>query len=385
MWKYVPVINVCVQILLAICLGGAFGITKVIRNKPVFIEQTVIWVFYCALPCLVIRGLGIGIDFYSKSFLWTYVFAFLLLRIITLVGAIFLATYQKSGQESAISLTAIYWLCSSWISTIILGIPILSALLQDSEMSLTYGLLASISSFIFQLPTMIVLLELDVYWKTQPSSREEISIDEGQREVPITNSTSSIRNNSLQRGCTLVFANPVVIAIVVSFALSLSLLGPTFLNPTSISFVESLGWIANTLEWFGACVSPISLFVMGVWMAVRIQDDGFKIHTTGLKALMISMIVKLILVPLVMVALAVGFGFSDEEGRAAVLIASLPISQASFSLGARYGIGEGLLSVNVAVGTLLMVPAVLIWNLALDSAGLFPIPYHDNDLSAGLL
>jgi len=380
MWKYVPVINVCVQTLLAICLGWAFGNSGVIQNKPVFIEQTVIWVFYCALPCLVIRGLGIGINFYSRSFLWTYVFAFLLLRVITLFGAIFLATYQKSDRESAISLTAIYWLCSSWISTIILGIPILSALLQDSEMALTYGLLASISSFIFQLPIMIVLLELDVYWKPRPS-REERSIDEVQREAPITNST---RTNSLQRGFTLVISNPVVVAIVVSFVLSLTLLGPTFLNPTSDDFIKSLGWIADTLEWFGACVSPISLFVMGVWIAVRIQDDGFKIHaSTSLKSIIFSMIVKLILVPLVMVALAIGFGFSDEEGRAAVLIASLPISQASFSLGAKYGIGEGLLSLNVAAGTSLIVPAVLIWNLALDAAGLFPISYHNSDLGVG--
>ena len=46
---------------------------------------------------------------------------------------------------------------------------------------------------------------------------------------------------------------------------------------------------------------------------------------------------------------------------------------ASFSLGQRYNIGEGDLAANVATGTLLMLPTVLIWNIALDNVGLFPI------------
>jgi predicted permease len=61
----------------------------------------------------------------------------------------------------------------------------------------------------------------------------------------------------------------------------------------------------------------------------------------------------------------------DEPGRAAVLIASLPISMASFSLGSKYNTGEAVLSTNVAVGTVLMLPTVIIWNLVMDKIDLW--------------
>ncbi len=46
---------------------------------------------------------------------------------------------------------------------------------------------------------------------------------------------------------------------------------------------------------------------------------------------------------------------------------------ASFSLGRQYHIGEAILATNVAVGTILMLPTVLIWNIVLDKVGLYPI------------
>jgi len=59
--------------------------------------------------------------------------------------------------------------------------------------------------------------------------------------------------------------------------------------------------------------------------------------------------------------------------RAAILIASLPISMASFSLAKQYNIGEAELATNVAVGTILMLPTVLCWNIVLDKLDLYPI------------
>ena len=56
------------------------------------------------------------------------------------------------------------------------------------------------------------------------------------------------------------------------------------------------------------------------------------------------MLSKLIVIPLIMLGLALLFNLNDEAGRAAVLIAALPISMASFSLADRYGIGQAVLS-----------------------------------------
>jgi predicted permease len=85
------------------------------------------------------------------------------------------------------------------------------------------------------------------------------------------------------------------------------------------------------------------------------------------------MLSKMVLMPLLMVGIAMGFHLNDEAGRAAVLIASLPISMASFSLSSHYTIGEAVLANNVALGTALMLPTVLVWNLVLDHVGVFPI------------
>ena len=46
---------------------------------------------------------------------------------------------------------------------------------------------------------------------------------------------------------------------------------------------------------------------------------------------------------------------------------------ASFSLGKKYNIGEADLATNVAVGTILMLPTVLCWNILLDKLDLYPI------------
>ena len=86
------------------------------------------------------------------------------------------------------------------------------------------------------------------------------------------------------------------------------------------------------------------------------------------------MLSKLLVVPLVMVGLAKAFDFSDEAGRAAILIAALPISMAAFALGSHYDIGQNILSANVAIGTLLVLPTILLWNIGLDAVGLYPIP-----------
>ena len=60
----------------------------------------------------------------------------------------------------------------------------------------------------------------------------------------------------------------------------------------------------------------------------------------------------------------------------------LSISMASFSLGNRYEIGEELLSINVILGTVLLLPTVLLWSLAMDKIGLYTdyqgVPQRDH-------
>ena len=85
-WKYQPVLNACIQILVTVALGTVMAAFKVFENA--FVPQAVKFVFYVALPCLVISGLGIHIDFSSDSFIWDYIFAYLELRAIALGAAL---------------------------------------------------------------------------------------------------------------------------------------------------------------------------------------------------------------------------------------------------------------------------------------------------------
>jgi predicted permease len=409
----------------------AMGSLQVFDAKT-FVPHATRFVFYVALPLLVLKGLGVGIDFYDDSFLWNFIGAFLILRVIALVISLGMVLRNR---KDGIGEVAVLWLSLTWISTVILGVPIAGAVFNDPAKGKTYGILAGISSFIFQLPLQLFFLECHLLEKENleskkrsttiadeeqpPTPLETTIVDEEQPPTPMeaddalkeydenTPPPESVppeehddlgdgsEGPSLKEGTNneeklvplslwLEFAqsrglwkrilgqlirNPIVWGITGGFVLSLSTLGPRFLNPTSEDFVPGLQWFAMTTGWFGDCVSPVSLFAMGVWM----QAEGKKIFRIPVLSAILFMLSKLVIVPLLMVGLAKAVNLNDEAGRAAVLIASLPISMASFSLVSRYKIGEAVLSENVALGTALILPTVLLWNLIMDAVGLFPI------------
>ena len=274
--------------------------------------------------------------------------------------------------------------------------------------------MAGVSSFIFQLPVQLLFLEchtLGLEYATQTSQESSGSVEQEspaeenvdaedepspdleqapeenkdgspasphEREEPVVEQTVfppvlwlqfARRGDVWKRVARKVLTNPVIWGIAGGFFLSLTTLGPKYLNPASPEFVPGLGWFFEFTAWFGNFVTPLSLFTMGVWA----QSQGRRLFRVPLHAAILSMFSKLVLVPLLMVGLAKLCRLTDEAGRAAVLIACLPISMASFSLGGHYEIGEALLAENVALGTALMLPTVLIWNWAMDEIGLFPI------------
>lgn len=364
-----------------------------------------------ALPLLILNGIGVGVDFYNDSNLWNYISAFLVLRAFALlvsIGWVFLQV--KEGRY--IGQIAVNWLALSWISTVILGIPIAQAVFDDKAKGRFYGLLAGISSFIFQLPFQLLFLECHSMETDYIASRGSVSrvpsdqeeghfITESEQALslpasvpsnkvsPGDNASSDTkeedgndevpaflwlefakRGDVWRRILTRVVCNPVLVGIGMGFVLSLSTLGPRFLNPTSDEFVPGLAWFSQTCGWIGAMVSPLSLFTMGVWM----QDEGRQLFQIPLLSAVLYMLSKLFVVPLIMVGLAKALNLNDEAGRAAVLIAALPISMASFSLASHYKIGLAILSANVALGTALMLPTILLWNIVMDKLELFPVP-----------
>lgn len=278
--------------------------------------------------------------------------------------------------------------CILFNVSVILGVPISAALFGDPDLGKKYGILAGVSSFIFQLPLQLFFLECHALKQSRliesnrNGHREKIEKDaeecdeEDLEQVDIggdndrANSSDQGQQRHIWKTISLqVLYNPVLWAIAVGFVVTLSTIGPRFLNPTSKDYTPSLGWIFITLDWFGACVSPLSLFAMGVWM----QKEWRTLFGIPWWSAVLYMLSKLVIVPLIMAFLAKALRLDNQSGRAAVLIAALPISQASFVLASRYKIGEAVLSENVAVGTILILPTILIWNLVLDALDVFPI------------
>ena len=416
-WEYLPVLNECIKILVTVGIGSLMGCCNVFQANA-FVPQATKFVFYVALPMLVIKGLGIGIDMYDDSFIWEYICAFLFLRVIALIisfGIIFVVRRQQHDEDeetTTIGQVAVLWLTFTWISTVILGVPISAAVFGDPMKGKVYGILAAISSFIFQLPFQLFFLEYHDLMKHRRRGRrrtnqvqqvvpvddvEKASLEETEdvvfeEQLVAPNSTeiemeaepsgfgpSSFHHDDDEEGgcCDIwkriiiqLLKNPVLWGIAIGFYLTLSGHGTKYLNPTSEDYIPGLGWIMATAGWLGDCVSPLSLVAMGVWM----HHQGWKgLFQVRFITAILCMVAKLIITPLVMIGLALALNLDDEPGRAAVLIAALPISMASFTLASRYQIGEALMSENVALGTLLVLPTILIWNLVLDAFDLFPI------------
>jgi len=161
-WKYIPVLNGLLQIIVTIAIGAGVGVLDII-SADVFVPQATSFVFNIALPCLIIKGIGIGMDFYT-AYKWSFIGVFLILRAIALMIAllVILLTNWKDGdgqRTSDIGNVAVLWLSLTWISTVILGIPILSSTFGDPSLGRQYGILAGVSSFIFQLPLQLLFFE----------------------------------------------------------------------------------------------------------------------------------------------------------------------------------------------------------------------------------
>ena len=237
---------------------------------------------------------------------------------------------------------------------------------DDEEPSISHEVLPE-SGVVAVLPPELAVEEIPEIPRIEPAKVVDERSERNARLLGLV-----LRRDVWVRILTNFIHNPVVLGIVCGFILTLSTLGPRFLNPKSDEYIPGLGWFWFTTLWLGDCVSPVSLFAMGVWM----QDSGIRklvfsvpIHTT-----VIYMLSKLVIVPLIMVGLASAINLGDDNaGRAAVLIAVLPISMASFTFGSKYQIGESILSTNVALGTALLLPTIIIWNVVLDAWHLFPI------------
>jgi predicted permease len=384
MWKYQELLNQNLQILIALAVGYLTVLLRALDQKTDIHAINKV-IFYILIPSAVLLALGLNTNLHDGD-VWRFVGGFLLLRAICLVLVWF---FHGLLRRQSIAYVTIQWMVTCWVSTVVLGIPLLIATLGPQYGSL--GAVAAISSFIFQLPLMLIFLEgsADTSGFEERAEKEDAVMERGADVDSIPDGEADdLNGNTLHRrhftlrltkaqlryiGIKLL-KNPILWAIVIGFILSITTLGPRYLSPgnpplnPNCDYAVGAGFIQLTLKYFAACTEPIALLAVGMFLYAK---NPF---ACGILPSIAYMIVKLILVPGLMVGCAFAVGLSGAEGRAAVLLASLPVSPTSYTVSDKYGTGRAVAEANVFWGNVLVLPTTIAWNAFMDSINLFEFP-----------
>ena len=418
MWKYQLLLNQNLQILITIGVGFIVTLSGPFKQKA-DLGTLVKVVFNMLLPSSVLLALGIRSDLRDGD-LWRFIGGFLLLRAICLlVNALYYGFFKKKH----LAFITICWMNTCWVSTVVLGIPLLGATLGAQYASL--GAVAGISSFIFQLPLMLIFFEGSTNKRSiglgQPSSSAEQGNDardknshgedqpalnevddtkeqlgESHTLMGVSSSPSTLQGEALAKQqqdrdqqqpwyrlqltrdrmiyiLIKILRNPILWAIVIGIILSVTTLGPRYLDPgtpasPNCDYAVGAGFITLSLEAFARCTEPTALLAIGIFLVNKNPV------ACGIINAIVYMVIKLILVPGLMVGCAFAVGLKGAEGRAAVLLAALPVSPAAYAMSERYGIGQEISESNIFFGNLLVLPTTIAWVSFMDGIDLFTAP-----------
>ena len=151
MVEYQSTLDLCGSLLVIVLIGFLYGISNHYKRGHVVIINNI--VFIIALPCHIFTALRKQ-DWFDSKKEWEFIAAFLVLRILMLILAIIITLIRRQSIFECVSI----FLGTSWISTIILGLPLCSSIFGPTY--IFYGIYAALSSFFFQLPFMIAMFEI---------------------------------------------------------------------------------------------------------------------------------------------------------------------------------------------------------------------------------
>mmetsp|Transcript_35810 Transcript_35810/g.89843 ORF Transcript_35810/g.89843 Transcript_35810/m.89843 type:complete len:446 (+) Transcript_35810:75-1412(+) len=400
--------------LLAIMfLGWLSGFLKLFHdNYMVPLHYLNIFVFYFGIPALVFKGLATK-DFGQLD--WVFVAAFLLLRVFS--GLAILLVTLVTDRKIGSFLT--HWIGSTWMNTVIFGIPILVAIYGPKVSIL--NILAAFSSLFFQLPFMLTLYEWRALRKEQKhqdgddaahqsSSDQAVELEmqpadssadadaqDLKSSQPIQEGASSSKRDGsaapirppkhwtpawLKRMRTThpwpyilllillrVLQNPPLIGILLGLLYSAII--TTAIGVSAKDFPEVIDYFCT---WLGNSVIPLAAFCVGSFM------NGPFLRNVLRKwwIVLIYLVAKLLLLPLLAIPIFLMLGIDGVDARAGVMIASLPVALAAFSLSKQYDRGVEEMTSVISLGTLLMLPTALFWDWMMDVMDIWastPNPY----------
>jgi hypothetical protein len=245
-WQYQPLLNQNLQILLTLGLGMAAAYFKLVSSQT-SLPTLNAFVFNILLPASVLLGLGLMSDLRDGS-TWRFIGGFIMMRAITMVVSILLfgVVWRKS-----LGFVAVHWLLFSWVSTVVLGVPLIGSLLGPQYASL--GVVAGISSFIFQLPVMLFMFELHSTKTKLPSTNvpphtcsvetcseggtSNPGVSKIESKTSVTRPASPTKLQLIKQIAQQLSKNLILWAILVGIILSVTTLGPKYLYPGKYIYV----------------------------------------------------------------------------------------------------------------------------------------------------
>eukprot|EP01094_Clydonella_sp_ATCC50884_P027989 TRINITY_DN8278_c0_g1_i3.p1 TRINITY_DN8278_c0_g1~~TRINITY_DN8278_c0_g1_i3.p1 ORF type:complete len:450 (+),score=84.36 TRINITY_DN8278_c0_g1_i3:245-1594(+) len=404
------VLYVMCPLLAIILIGFLIGRFKIFHNDfRCTLGQLNLFVFNLGIPCLVFQGLATK-DFTDLE--WDYVLVFLVARaafglISFLLAALFNVLIcaaapiarKKAPPCDFLGDGLTTWIGSTWMNTIIFGIPLLSALYGPGIV--VYNILAAISSLFFQMPTMLLLFEIRAILVSRRKETSDDNAPSAELSAPGSTDTkpgeeeeqAGANESASSKGYTERVVEtvreryedvrswylrrvPWPVRKVISLAVHI------ITNPPLIGVVAGLAyswifttwaeeeypqWLLNFTTWMGGSVTPLAAVCVGLFMNMPFFTIPRTLHAWMVwLRIFVFLIAKFILFPLLIMGLLVAFGFDGVKARAGVLIGALPVALAGFSISKKYQVGQEEQTACIALGTLLMLPVTLAWLAVLD-------------------
>ena len=283
---------------------------------------------------------------------------------------------RQSDLTARIRAVALINLCLTSDNTVLVGLPLVTAVF--GEIGARASLLTMFPIFVLAIPFSIYFFE----WERARASNEaeEIRGDQGIEvrvadrisdpriepsvEVSISSTVRLMEPQAKGLPGTAIIRkilkNPLLWSLGVAILVSISTVGPKYLNPSSPSYIAELGWIASTTRTIAAVAVPLSLVSQGAWMYTKPLTASLRANPRSLWPLLLILVARSILLPLLMLVICRYIvGLDPESGMSLVLLSVCPIASSCFVLAVEYGRGQSLVTTLTVIGTLLLLPLSL--------------------------
>jgi len=262
---------------------------------------------------------------------------------------------------------AVHYLAPTWIDVITFGVPVLTAMFGPA-VGQHYPVLAAFSSFIFELPVILIAYQIH-------SARQDLIKQSKEGELPVQDEKTHLKDDAEENAGMSESSedkDSLVVNLVdqprakLPWGKILRNVGKRLLcTPPLIAIIlgiiwGSIGWkipevIGTFLTNLGNCVTPVATFCVGIFIT-----DG-KPFTRVWRKTIVYMLIKVIGMPLLAMALIAAFGLRSPVSEVGLVIASLPLAFPAFTFAKEYGRGEDVMATCISVGTIIMLPVVIFW------------------------